>query len=342
MAKTINAGFITAVIDGISVDSSIRTHVSNYNNLSSRNVGYVVFHYTGNAKDAAKANANYFAGANRKASAHFFVDDSSIYQGVELRDTAWHCGGSSYYHSGCRNANAFGIEMCCTAGNYRVSETTKRHAAHLGAYLCGLLGITADQVDTYVLRHYDITHKSCPAQMAGAGNAEWATFKEMIKQILRGQSVPSSPAPTPAPGVAETPVGSYTVKITADELNVRSGPGTNYPVVTAVHENETYTIVAESNGWGKLKSGAGWISLAYTTKVGTPTASKPTAVTQPSSYRVRVTADVLNIRSGPGVNYAKNGSITKGGVYTIVETKNGWGKLKSGAGWISLEFTTKL
>ena len=89
-------------------------------------------------------------------------------------------------------------------------------------------------------------------------------------------------------------------------------------------------------------SGAGWISLGYTTKVGTPATSKPTAVTQPSSYRVRVTADVLNIRSGPGANYAKNGSITRGGVYTIVETKNGWGKLKSGAGWISLEFTTKL
>lgn len=345
MAKTINTGFISAVIDGISVDSSIRTNAGNFNNLANRNVVYVVIHYTGNAKDTAKANAGFFTGANRQASAHFFVDDTSIYQGVELRDTAWHCGGSHYYHPNCRNANAFGIEMCCTAGNYRVSETTKRHSAYLCAYLCGLIGVTADQVDTYVLRHYDITHKNCPAQMAGAGNAEWTAFKEMVKQILRGQTVSSSPAPTPnisAP-VKGTPVGAYTVKVTAnDGLNVRTGPGTNYQVVMTIPKNDVYTIVEEKNGWGKLKSGVGWISLKYTAKVGKASASAPVAVSTPSSYRVKVTADVLNIRTGPGTGYGKNGSITRGGIYTIVEEKNGWGKLKSGAGWISLEFTTKV
>ena len=63
---------------------------------------------------------------------------------------------------------------------------------------------------------------------------------------------------------------SYTVKITADVLNVRKGVGTSYAVVTTVKKNEVYTIVEESNGWGLLKaykSGRnGWISLAYTTK----------------------------------------------------------------------------
>ena len=61
--------------------------------------------------------------------------------------------------------------------------------------------------------------------------------------------------------------GSYLVKITADVLNVRKGPGTNHAVVTTVKQNDVYTIVEESNGWGKLKSGAGWISLSYTTKL---------------------------------------------------------------------------
>ena len=61
-----------------------------------------------------------------------------------------------------------------------------------------------------------------------------------------------------------------------------------------------------------------------------------------SSYRVKVTADALNYRSGPGTNYGINGTIRDMGVYTIVEENNGWGKLKSGAGWIKLEYTSRV
>ena len=59
----------------------------------------------------------------------------------------------------------------------------------------------------------------------------------------------------------------YIVKITADTLNVRGGAGMSYPVKTQVKKNEFYTIVDENSGWGKLKSGAGWIYLDYTKKV---------------------------------------------------------------------------
>ena len=59
----------------------------------------------------------------------------------------------------------------------------------------------------------------------------------------------------------------YIVMVTTDMLNVRNGAGTNYKINTQIKKNELYTIVAEKNGWGKLKSGAGWISLQYTTKV---------------------------------------------------------------------------
>lgn len=66
-----------------------------------------------------------------------------------------------------------------------------------------------------------------------------------------------------------------------------------------------------------------------------------------TSYKVKVTASVLNIRKGPGTNYGTNGSIKDKGVYTIVEESTGtgatlWGKLKSGAGWISLDYATKV
>lgn len=58
---------------------------------------------------------------------------------------------------------------------------------------------------------------------------------------------------------------SYTVKVTANALNVRAGAGTNYKVNTVIKKGDVYTIIAENNGWGKLKSGAGWISLKHTT-----------------------------------------------------------------------------
>lgn len=64
-------------------------------------------------------------------------------------------------------------------------------------------------------------------------------------------------------------------------------------------------------------------------------------------YRVKVTADCLYIRKGAGTNTAKLGSITDKGVYTIVEEKSGvgatkWGKLKSGTGWIALDYVKKI
>lgn len=189
MAKKINVGLITEKINGISINTSLKCNASNYNNSAEREVSYIVMHYTGNSKDTAKANANYFTSANREASAHLFVDDSNIYQSVELRDVAWHCGTKGkYYHDKCRNLNSIGIEMCCTAGNYKISEKTKKNAAYLCAYLCKQIGISAAQVDTYVLRHYDITHKTCPAQMV-SDTSEWTAFKKMVKNILETGNV---------------------------------------------------------------------------------------------------------------------------------------------------------
>ena len=59
-------------------------------------------------------------------------------------------------------------------------------------------------------------------------------------------------------------------------------------------------------------------------------------------YKVKVTADALNYRKGPGVSYGINGTITDRGIYTIVDEVSGWGKLKSGAGWINLKYTSRV
>lgn len=67
----------------------------------------------------------------------------------------------------------------------------------------------------------------------------------------------------------------YLITTTCDVLNIRSGAGTDSNVVGAISEvagkKNKYTIVEEKNGWGRLKSGAGWISLSYTKKVAAST-----------------------------------------------------------------------
>lgn len=253
MSKTIKKGFVSDEINGISINKSLKCNSDNYNNETSRKIAYIVMHYTGNAKDTAKANANYFTSPNRLASAHFFVDNTNIYQSVELRDIAWHCGANVYYHSSCRNANSIGIEMCCTAGNYTIADKTIKNSAYLCAYLCTMVGIKAKNVDKYVLRHYDVTHKTCPAQMV-KNDEEWNEFKTMVKNILEGKNIDGS-------------IESYLVRITSSTLKVYDKADKTSKVNTKVKKNEVYTIVEEENGWGKLKSGAGWICLKYTKKV---------------------------------------------------------------------------
>lgn len=242
MGKAFSTGFLSTTINEIKVNSSLPCHSGNFDKLNSRVISYVVMHYTGNTKDTAKANANYFhTSGNRGASAHFFVDDTSIYQSVRLRDKAWHCGtgsNSGYFHSSCRNINSIGIEMC-TSGNYKVSKKTQENSAYLCAYLCKKIGITAKDVDKYVLRHYDVTHKKCPAQMAGSDNKEWTKFKTQVKTILKNGSLTTTKeenkdTPTKNEGVKKITAtenadkfnknisGTY---ITTANLNLRNGAG---------------------------------------------------------------------------------------------------------------------
>lgn len=66
-----------------------------------------------------------------------------------------------------------------------------------------------------------------------------------------------------------------------------------------------------------------------------------------SSYLVKINTDVLRYRSGPGTNYPIVGQVRKGEIYTIIEEANGlgsskWGRLKSGAGWIALDYCVKV
>ena len=185
--RTINDDFPIKQFNGIDINTSTLSSPANYYTYSSRVVKLIVIHYTGNTKDTAKANATYFHNGSRGSSAHLFTDDDSCYQSVALNNAAWAVGGTKVYkHAECRNINSISIEMCCS-GNSIVSEKTINNTAYLCAELCKYIGITADTVDIFVLRHYDVWDKQCPEQWATENNSGWIAFKEKVKEVLRNE-----------------------------------------------------------------------------------------------------------------------------------------------------------
>lgn len=69
---------------------------------------------------------------------------------------------------------------------------------------------------------------------------------------------------------------------------------------------------------------------------------QPASTPNESGYLVKVNTSALNIRSRAGTNNGIVGCIRDWGTYTIVETQGNWGKLKSGTGWICLDYTKRI
>lgn len=229
----------------------INKKISKYNHQSrgGKKPAYIVIHYVG-AVSTAKNNATYFAGGNRNASAHFFVDDSSVWQSVDVSKAAWHCGGGlqgsgghSYYGK-CTNLNSIGIEMCCkkVSGKLVVSEKTEANTAWLVKKLMADYGIKAANV----IRHWDVTGKNCPGYWTGDSNARWKGFKNSISS-----KAPKKPYFQP---------GTYTV-IASPSLNIRSAPdSTKANVVGSYKKGAKVKVLSTSinsngNTWGKTNRG---------------------------------------------------------------------------------------
>lgn len=136
---------------------------------------YLVIHFTANDGDSAKNNADYFAREAPGASAHFFVDEREIWQSVQEKDIAWHCGTRGmYFHPYCRNANSLGVELCSRkrGEKYYFAPETVKNAQQFVRSLMKRYGIPTENV----VRHYDVTHKNCPAPFVEDAGA-WQRFK---------------------------------------------------------------------------------------------------------------------------------------------------------------------
>ena len=193
----------------------------------------------------------------------------------------------------------------------------------------------------------------------------WAQFKAAVASYMNtgevgnGGSIEQGggTAVSGSGGGSNISAGTYTV--TTSALNVRTGPGVNYAKksysqLTAnakAHafsngclKNGTRVTVYEcANGWARIPSG--WVSAAYLSR-----ASGGSSVSSSGTYAV--TASALNVRTGPGTNYAKksysqltanakahaysNGCLKNGTRVTVYQLQNGWAKIPSG--WVSAQY----
>lgn len=312
--------------------------------MSGRNIKYIVIHYTGNNTDKASSNANYLKSTNRGASAHYFVDATSIYQVVEDKDAAWAVGrnyGSNNLFGTVTNRNSISIEMCSTNG--KIDDKTFQNTVDLTKYLMKKYGISA----SHVYRHWDICSKQCPGWNGWlpGNDSLWKKFRKKIGDNSTSISI-----------VTKTyPKLPFNVKVTISDLNIRKIA--NGEKIGEYTGKGTFVIDKTSGEWGHLQNGKGWIYLGnsnyvtigktITSKTKSSTNTNKSTKASFNSYLIKITADALNIRSGPGTNYGIVGCIrNQKNKFTIVEEKNNWGLLKSYAkdkdGWISLKYTKKV
>lgn len=158
----------------------ILANESNYTKKISRDIKYIIIHFTANDGDTVRGNAKYFQGKDRNASAHYFVDENEVIRSVRENDIAWHCGARIYKHKYCRNENSIGIEMCSRRderGKYYIKEKTILKTVKLTSTLIKKYKIPI----TNVLRHFDVTGKNCPAPFV-EDEKEWRRFLILLEK----------------------------------------------------------------------------------------------------------------------------------------------------------------
>ena len=274
----------------------IKNNNFRHHNTSPRpgKIEFIVIHYTASVADAAK-QISYFNGSGATgASADFFVAwNGDIYQyNMDIKNRySWAVGGGRQSQSGgayygkCLNRNQISIEMCCKSktGAYvgannvawYFTDATVKATAQLVRELMDTYGIDP----AHVIRHYDVNGKYCPGIKgwnAPSGSEEaWKAFKSLISTEAPEEKAEQEPAKAEQEPAKEEPKAGgtpYLVRVTIKTLRIRKGPGTGYPWSRYIAPG-IYTIVEErygegsKAGWGRLKSGAGWISLDYARRV---------------------------------------------------------------------------
>jgi len=239
----------------------------NRNSPRNRPISKITIHHVaGNI--SIETIGNVFAPASVRASSQYGVGtDGRVGMYVEERDCAWTSSNSA------NDNQAVTIEVANSAGapNWPVSDKAFNTLINLCVDICkrnpairqrdGSPGLFFDNTPGGSLTHHQMfSRTTCPGDLL-------RMFSEICRRVndrLKNKDEVTTPSQ------AEE-VEHYVARVNVDLLNIRSGPGTNHPIVGTITNRGAYTIIAESNGidatrWGKLLSGAGWISLDFVTR----------------------------------------------------------------------------
>ena len=310
---------------------------------------------------SAESIGGCFTSSSRQASCNYGIGkDGRVVLCVDEANRSW-CSSSN-----ANDQRAITIE-CASGMNepYEMNNAVYEKLIKLCADICkrngknklvwkgsktAALEYTPKSNEMVLTAHRFFANKSCPGDWLYSRYGDLANRVNSLLGTSSSADTNTGGNTTPPKTNSSFPATPFTVNVIVSDLNIRKTP--NGTIVGQTGKG-TFTITSVSNGWGKLKSGAGWIYLenaSYCT-IGSTTSgssSKPAASKSNVPYRVRIDATDLRIRSGAGTNYPKTGAYTGKGVFTIIEEKagtgstKGWGKLKSGAGWVSLDYCVKL
>lgn len=329
------------------------------NGHGSLNASYLVIHETANPGASDDNHVTYWSN-NPAYAVHYVmdVDGSSVFHTVADNRKAWHVGNG--------NAYTVGIELCHATNQADFNAQWTEAVKWAGDYLHNK-GWGVDRLISHneaALRWGGSDHTDPVGYFAQYGKS-WAQFEADVAAYMQtgevgnGGSIEQGggTAVSGSGGGSNISAGTYTV--TASALNVRTGPGVNYAKksygqLTANAKAHAYsngclkqgtrvTVYECTNGWVRIPSG--WVSTAYLSR-----ASGGSSVSSGNTYAV--TASALNVRTGPGIGYAKksygqltanakahaysNGCLKNGTRVTVYQIQNGWAKIPSG--WVSTQY----
>lgn len=253
--------------------------------------------------DAPAVNEiSYMKSNNNQVSFHIAVDDKEAIQGLPLDRNSWSCGDGS---NGQGNRKHISIEICYSKSGGTRFTNAEKLAAKVVAELLRKYNWGIDRVKA----HRDFANKNCPHR------TNMSEFKKLVELELNKSTVNENTSNN----------STYTVKVTTDVLNVRSGPSASYKINTSVKRGQVYTIVETKGDWGRLKSGAGWIHLGYTVKYGI-------AATQ--TIKVGSKVKVIGTKYATGQNIP---AWVKNNTYTVSKINEDKALIKEITSWVYIK-----
>lgn len=274
--------------------------------------------------------ARIFQRGNRGASANYCIgNDGDIVCSVEEENRAW---TSSNRANDCQ-AITIEVSNSSVGGDYPISEKAWNSLVNLCVDICKRYNFKLVYDGTpngSLTRHNMFANTNCP------GKYLQSRFQELADTVNSRLDNSTAPAPaTPTSNASE-----YKVRVTTGALNIRSGAGTGNSVVGCIRDKGVYTIVETQGNWGKLKSGAGWICLDYTSKNINSAPAKVQTNSTSSGYvlgkYVVNTPAGLNVRSGAGTNFGIKKTYQNGTRFDTYEIRGEWARTPSG--WVNLRY----